>query len=208
MGMLSGGFSAMGSYMTGSRPSQTAMDYFNNQYQNIAATVSTAGNAALQSVYQAAASSFNNLIQSRPWELAEAVIRQTAHIFDPNVINALSTLAEFQTAKPVMRRWVMTNPTIRTMYHNQKVEGYDGEYEDAQPGLVGEAHYDYRRATNSMVMLNDTGWSATTWREQLVADDAELSFFNKADIFKTWDSLLGLVETQEYDPTSIYNSRL
>lgn len=208
MSMMAGGFDSVDSFMTGARPTQQSLDYFNSQYQNIVNTASSVNNAALAGVYQLAANSYQHIMQTRPWEMAEAVVRQTAHIFDENVIKQLSTLECFQTAKPVMQRWLMANPTVRQMYLDGRVEGYYESYIDAQPGLMGVNHYDYRRATNGMIQQTDEGWSATTWWEQLAEGDVELTFFQKSDIASSWAAMLGLIETQEYDPTSMFNSRL
>ncbi|QZA71017.1 hypothetical protein AH06_247 [Erwinia phage AH06] len=214
MSVMSGGFGAVNALMSSGRPTQGAMEYFNNQYQGMLQAAQNVGSVAMQQIYQIATNTYENLMQTRPWELAEAALRQTVHMFDPNTVRQLLNISDLQTAKPVMQRWVMAQPEIRELYQQQRIDGYSETYEDAQPGRVGADHYDYRRATNSMVQFNGSeeapmeSWQAVTHYERLVGSDQELSFYEKRDIQVTWDACLNLMATQAYDPTSIFNMKL
>ncbi|ANH52335.1 hypothetical protein MADMEL_233 [Erwinia phage vB_EamM_MadMel] len=214
MSVMTGGFGAINALMSNGRPTQGALEYFNNQYQGMLQAAQQVGSVAMQQIYQIATHTYENLMQTRPWELAEAALRQTVHMFDPNTVRQLLNLADMQTAKPIMQRWVMAQPDIRQMYHQQRIDGYSETYEDAQPGMVGADHYDYRRAANGMLQFAHTeevpmaSWQATTYYERLVEGDNELSFHEKRDIHVTWDACLNLMNTQAYDPTSIFNMKL
>lgn len=205
-----GGYDAIDSIMGGGRPQDSTLAYFDNQYQSMIGAAQSVGNAALQQIYQIAQQTYNYVMDTRPWEMAEALMRQTTHMFDPNAIRTLTDLASLQTAKPVMQRWIMAMPEVREMYHNNQIDGYSATYEDAQPGMVGVNHYDWRRATNAMVDLNEeTGdWKSTTFVEQLVDQDRELSFHEKVDIKITWSAIMHQLQTQQYDPTSVWNNKL
>lgn len=207
---ISGGYDVVGALMGSGRPQQSTLAYFDNQYQNMLAAAQDVGNTALQQIYQIATQTYNYMMDTRPWEMAEALMRQTTHLFDPNAIRPLWSLAELQTAKPVMQRWIMAMPEVRGMYHNNQIDGYSATYEDAQPGMVGVEHYDWRRATNSMVAMQPEAeeWSATTYTEELIEHDRELSFNEKADIAVTWGQCLHQMHTQQYDPTSVWNNKL
>jgi hypothetical protein len=205
-----GGYDGVDAIMSGGRPQQSTLAYFDNQYQNMLSAAQNVGNTALQQIYQIAQQTYNYVMDTRPWEMAEALVRQATHMFDPNAIRVITTLAEFQTAKPVMQRWIMAMPEIREMYHNNQIDGYSATYEDAQPGMIGASHYDWRRATNSMVSMDEeTGdWKATTYTEELVGEDRELSFHEKVDVMITWGECMRHLQTQQYDPTSVWNNKL
>jgi len=207
--MSDGGFNTFNAMMSGGKPSQPAMEYFNNQYQQLVNTAQVLGNTAVSQIYQLGINTYQNVMQSRPWEIAEALIRQTVHLFDNDVIRPLQSLAELQTAKPIMQRWVMACPEVRELYLQQRLDGYSNTYEDAQPGVAsGAAHYDYRRAMSDMVVVGEDDWSATQYHEKLAQDDNDLSFAEKKDVLISWDAVRGLLTGQLYDPTSIFNSKL
>lgn len=208
--VVNGGFDAVGALVGSGRPTPSALQYFNNQYQNIVDMAQTVGNTTVQQIYNNAAAMYQNIMTSRPWELAEGIYNQAMHLMDPNWVKALTTVKDLQAARPVMQRWIMANPEVRNMWFENKVEGYHESYVDAQPGLAGAAHYDYRRAINHMLQADEEAqtWQATTYHEALVEGDRELSHYEKKDISITWDALLHNIRTQVYDPTSIFNSRL
>ncbi|QXO10219.1 hypothetical protein pEaSNUABM37_00260 [Erwinia phage pEa_SNUABM_37] len=207
---IPGGYDAVDAVMGGGRPQQSTLAYFDNQYQNMLSAAQNVGNTALQQLYQIAQQTYNYVMDTRPWEMAEALIRQTTHMFDPNAIRPLMSLAELQTAKPTMQRWIMAMPEVREMFQNNQIDGYSASYEDAQPGTIGVSHYDWRRATNSMVAFvpETDDWSSTTFVEELAEGDRELSFGEKADITITWGQCLHQMHTQQYDPTSVWNNKL
>lgn len=205
-----GGYDAVDAIMGSGKPQQSTLAYFDNQYQNMLSAAQNVGDAALQQIYQIAQQTYNYVMDTRPWEMAEALMRQTTHMFDPNAIRTLAGLAALQTAKPTMQRWIMAMPEVREMYHNNQVDGYSATYEDAQPGKVGIDHYDWRRATNGMVEFvpEAEDWSSTTFTEELIGNDRELSFGEKVDIKVTWAECLHQMQTQQYDPTSVWNNKL
>lgn len=207
---IPGGYDSISAVMGGGRPAESTMTYFDNQYQNMMQAAQTIGNSALSQIYQIAQQTYQHVIDTRPWEIAEALSRQVSHMFDPNAIKPLTTLAELQTAKPVMQRWIMACPDIREMYHNQQIDGYSDTYQDAQPGMVGINHYDWRRATNSMATLNEetNDWTSTTFTEELIEHDRELAFHEKCDIKITWGQCMNFMQSQAYDPTSVWNNKL
>lgn len=207
--MIPGGYDGIDSVFS-SKPLPSTMQYFDNQYQSMVQAAQTVGNTALQQIYQVAQQTYNYVMDTRPWEAAEALMRQATHMFDPNAVRALHTLAELQTAKPVMQRWIMACPEVREMYHNNQIDGYSATYEDAQPKYIGAQHYDYRMATTGMVELNEetADWKSTTYFEELVGEDRELSFLDKVDVMISWSQIQHHMRTQQYDPTSVWNNKL
>jgi len=208
---IPGGYDAMDAVL-GHRPQESTLQYFDNQYQNMMVAAQQVGNSALQQIYQIAQQTYNYVMDTRPWEIAEALTRQATHMFNPNAIRSLATLADLQTAKPVMQRWIMANPEVREMYHNSQIDGYSATYEDAQPGMIGVNHYDWRLATTGMVEHNvvddQPSWASTTYVEELIEGDTALSFQDKCDIKISWAACQHFMQTQQYDPTSVWNNKL
>lgn len=140
---------------------------------------------------------------------AQALASKVGTMFDSDTVRPLWALNEFQQAKSKMRRWVMANPEIRTLYHQQRVEGYGEAYVDLDPDRIGESHYDYRRATDGLVMFDsDDGLISTTYFEELRDGDEDLTVSQQANISLTWAMAEHHLAMKCGDPTSQDNAPL
>ncbi len=119
-----------------------------------------------------------------------------------NNIHFCNSIEQIQTANPIMQRYIMAEPRLRQMYLNQEVEGYAGSYENYHGSAFGVQHYDYRRVTDGMVMVNEEGFEWNDFYEELPDNDRELSMFEKADIIRTWNLVNVALDAHEMDPTS------
>jgi len=109
-------------------------------------------------------------------------------LFDSDTIRPLHTLEEFQHAKARMRRYVMANPELRSMFHKQRIEGYGSSYEDLEPDRIGANHYDYRRVMDGVVEIDESGdWSSTTYFDELRDGDRDLLLSEQVNISLTWE---------------------
>jgi hypothetical protein len=140
---------------------------------------------------------------------ARAVVRKVSNIWRSDEILPMCNIGEFQQAKPLMQRYIMAEPTIREMYNEQRCDGYSETYKDAEPGKVGYAHYDYRRATNAVYFKHDKDkpMESITYYETMRGNDRELHFEELQDIHQTWRNLKPMCFGKE-DPTSPYNESL
>lgn len=146
--------------------------------------------------------------ESKIVRLVRATQRKISNWHRPEGISTLSTIAQFQHASAQMRRMVMANPIVRSAYGNQACVGYGDKYIDHERGRIGNDHYDYRRATDSMwVSVGDRDVS-TSWSEEIDEDDYNLSFEERADILQTWENLEAIFQKGMDDPTDPMNSSL
>lgn len=119
-----------------------------------------------------------------------------------NNIHFCNSIEQIQAANPINQRYIMAEPRLREMYLNQSVEGYAGSYENFHGNAIGMAHYDYRRVTDGMVMVNDEHIEWNDVYENVPVEDRELSLFEKADIIRTWNLVNRALDEHEMDPTS------
>lgn len=167
-----------------------------------------------QAFFQSTRSLFERLGESRAAQWVKAAQRAIGSIWQDDGVRLLSDIGEFQWATAEMRRWIMAEPTVRKLYHQQKVEGYSGQYKDPAPTDVGQLHYDYRRATNGFVFVSETEdetvpeWTSTTYYDDLDPNEAELTLMEQSDIVGTWDNLLSHLDRHKDDPTSRFNASL
>jgi hypothetical protein len=147
---------------------------------------------------------FNN---SNAIRMAKAVVRMAKGIFHPNTIYELNDLEVMRSCQPIMQRYMMAEPTIRKLYHQQRCDGYSDTYYDVQPKVVGVDHYDYRRVTDGMVNDDDDGWTCVNHYEDLRPDDKDLSIEEKVDILKSWELAEMFIKAGE-DPTNVFGGKI
>lgn len=144
----------------------------------------------------------------------KAVARASSALWQTDSIRPITTIGEMQFAPPTMQRWIMAEPTVRQMYHEQRLDGYSHYYVDMEPDRVGRDHYDYRRAMNGVIVMNESDnpdepeWSATTYMDDLYEGDQDLTITEKADIQYTWESVRAMLKYGTEDPTSRFNASL
>lgn len=133
---------------------------------------------------------------------ARALLRQVGSMWGKDCIQQLDTVTQVQNAPYAMRRFIMAEPTIRRLYHQQRCEGYGSSYVDRQPGVVGDDHLDYQKVNNGWMHVEDDKWHATTYSNDYPDDqDQELTLDEQDDIRSAWDIVRNAVYF-EVDPTS------
>jgi len=144
--------------------------------------------------------------------MARSIVRNLSGITHANSIQPLMTIAAVQGAKPVMQRYIMAMPEIRRLYHKQLCDGYSDSYVDHEPNAVGEAHYDYRRVMNGMVidLKRDDGtvtWCSVMYPDDLEEGDRELDIDEQSAILLSWDVAKAAI-ARKIDPTDVFNGKL
>ena len=131
---------------------------------------------------------------------------QYMEIFQPDAILYLQTMEHFQNANAIMQRGLMANPEVRQMYHQGAIDGYAETYVDYDPNVYGNEHYDFRRATSNVWIMDSEGnYSMTDWCDYVAEGDL-LSFEEQHAIQKSWDNMLGILAQRKKDPTSVWGS--
>lgn len=141
--------------------------------------------------------------------MSRALRNQADGVWLTNDIIPLTTIGEFQNPPPVMVDWIMANPDVREMYHNQQIAGYDEYYVDHDHGLRGYDHYHYRRVKNGIFEENTQGeMVAVEWFDDLRKPTDDLLFGEQLVIMKVWDEMSKILAEGNVDPTSRFNASL
>lgn len=182
------------------------LDYFRQQTQNIVSNIQDAGRSFFSNLSELN-ERFNG---SEAMRLGRAAMRAAKSIFRPNIISAITDMGDMQQSPNVMQRWIMANPVVRDLYHNQGCDGYADTYIDYHPGKIGEDHYDFRRATEGLVQIDEVtdDWFVKLYPDDLYEGDKHLSLDEKVDIIDTWSIIEMFVRAGKEDPTSASNSNL
>lgn len=100
------------------------------------------------------------------------------------------------------QRWVMAHPEVRKLYLNQDLDGYSGSYTNFTEG-VGKDDYNYRRATNGMLMIDENGDGRIDYYyEDLMDGDSELRQDLKEEIGHMWDFISAQMKLSNRDFTN------
>lgn len=184
-------------------------NYFMQEIENARSLVGDAFGTFGRKFVEGAQNLFERFNSDRAIEIAKAALNQVTGIFQADIIRNIQNLSSFQIATPVMQRWVMANPVVRELYHDQKCDGYSESYVDLEPGKIGPDHYDWRRVNNGAVQFDEQGnWYADQYAEELRPGDEELSTEDQFRIRNTWHNLEQLLFQSMKDPTSIWNNDL
>lgn len=141
--------------------------------------------------------------------MSRALRNQADGVWLTNDIIPLTTIGEFQNPPPVMVDWIMANPDVREMYHNQQIAGYDEYYVDHDHGFIGYEHYHYRRVKNGIFEENTKGeMVAVEWFDDLRKPTDDLLFGEQLVIMKVWDEMSKILAEGNVDPTSRFNASL
>ena len=180
------------------------LNFLSSQFQDPSNVILSAG----QQFVERAAEMFDRFNGSQALRTMKAVARGVRSLWQLDEIRPLTTVGQVQFAPITMQRWVMAEPTIRQLYHNNACDGYSDTYVDMYPGDIGENHYDYRRAVNGLVVDQpddaEYEWLAVTYLDDLVEGDSPLTLEEQIDIQDTWRFLKGHLSHSKEDPTSIY----
>lgn len=139
---------------------------------------------------------------------SRAAVRAIGNMWQHEGIAPLNNIGALQHASLEMQRWLMAEPMVRQMYHEQRCDGYHKTYVDNSPGVIGFMHYDYRRATNHLFMPVGETMQANSYMETLREGDRELHVTEQADISIAWGAMRKALFDNKDDPTSPDNARL
>jgi hypothetical protein len=182
------------------------VNYLRNQFNHYSDTLSEAG----QNFLSRGASIFETFNNSESMRFVRNVVKEVLGNtnIETTVILSIFELNKLQSANLNMQRWIMANPAVRTLYHEQGCDGYSTTYIDNEPGRVGDNHYDWRRVNDGIMHIGEDNWTINQYFDELKEGDRDLSVEEKSDILFTWSHLDFLMALGKEDPTSPEGSML
>jgi len=180
------------------------MNYFQKEISSFSNTLTDVGKQFFSGVQTL----YDQINSSEAMRIAKAALNMAKSITQPNSIRSLFELPEIQNAPLMMQRFIMANPMVRELYHEQRCDGYSGTYIDMQPGKTQEEHYDYRRVMNGIVQQDTQGTMFyTQYLDELHHGDKELALTEQVKILDTWEIAEMFIKAGN-DPTSVWNESL
>lgn len=186
--------------------SQRSVAYVQRELDRVGNVLTDLG----RSGWETARETFDRFSGENAMRRAREVSRRIGWMYQSDCIRPLTSLKEFQSAQPIMQRWIMANPEVRAYHLRQECDGYHKTYVDIDPGKIGENHYDYRRVMNGIVQTEDETKPLYSIYigDELLEGDRELDIGEKVDIIASWNYLRAIIAEGADDPTSIFGDKL
>lgn len=171
-------------------------------------------NSRLMQSASEAYSSLRSTLGSFNWDNArrklQAITRSLENVFLLDTIQELKDIGQLQHAPSKMIPYIMAQPDVRHMYHNQRCYGYGERYIDPYPERIKEEDPVYRSVMDGVWDFDDEEGICYTnyWLDEEVEVLPDLSATEKFDILNTWDRLVNILNIHESDPTSPHNAQL
>lgn len=154
-------------------------------------------------MYSSLGKLFEKFNGAQAMQLIKSARRKITGLFDQDVIRPLWDLIDIQQATLTMQRWIMAQPDLRKLYHQQRCDGFGSTYVDMFPGQIGDFHYDYRKVMNGIMTETDDGEDKLTYYyDDEIEGDVDLDISQKADILSTWDAIKYYLNNTSKDPSS------
>lgn len=183
-------------------PHPGTIDYIRRKIESIPATFNDRGAAFMADIHER----WDNFMGSDAMRRARAVKER---LFGDSVyqtqdgIYAYDHLPQVQNAGIVMQKYIMSEPSVRRMYYDQRCDGFSQTYVDPFPGKIGEEDYNYRKVMQGAVTdTKDGGWVARIWIDDVAEGDVPLAFDERAKILTAWETVRWYMENGREDPTS------
>jgi hypothetical protein len=188
----------------GGQLDQSTTGWLQEKSQTLRSTLSETA----QGFFDTARNMYSMISVSDAAQALRNLTSKLANVWSTNSIYATTTLAELQTAGPVMQRYIMAQPELRKMYLNQEVEGYGESYVNYHGDSLGVNHYDWRRVMDTIVTVEDKHYSFTNYAERMADGEEPLTLHEKIDILKAWNSVQHYLDVADEDPTSTCGAKL
>lgn len=129
----------------------------------------------------------------------ESLASRVNKVSEVDCIRYLSNPESITMASQSMVRWVMAHRKTRTYFNKGRIKGYGEDYYDNNPGTVGIDQYDYRKATDGVMVKEGDKVVIRQFIDTTFTDDVELTTMNKIDIARTWRVLDAHYDVDEDD---------
>ena len=137
-----------------------------------------------------------------------AAVNRVESYIKPDTIRIIDTREDLQSATPIMRRYVMAEPSVKRRYILGELSVYNGLFDDRAEGKYGSDDPTWRRVrTGGVDLMNDEVIRFTEYID-LLDDEAGLLADERADILNTWSAIRDLIAGGGEDPTDVYGGSL
>jgi hypothetical protein len=126
----------------------------------------------------------------------------------PNRIIPLKNLEELQHAPDVMLPWLMANPTARTLFDNNQIEGYGDRFLDIHGDLLGDTTVLYQAAVHGIRREVEGEYCMELFAEISSDPTMQIDMGEQLSVLDSWNELEHHLKQGDRDPTSPFNGKM
>ena len=186
------------------RQHQNTLNFIKESIINIPKSLLESGTG----IFQNAIKKYEEMNSTATMMRVMNALKSISNMKNENVIYPILNIENSQQATITMQRWIMAEPTIRGLYHEQRCDGFSDTYVDNEPDSIGENHYDYRRVMSGVVLYDDPKTMTKFYMDELKEGDRELTPFEKITIVNSWEIIKNAALAMKEDPTDPYGGSL
>lgn len=171
-------------------PHPATMQFMKSQAVALGQYIQNTGSTFAQQTLQV----FNDFRSEDALRYARTALSRVKSYFQDDNIREIFELADFQNANSKMQRFIMSEETLRRMYHAGRCSGFAGQYVDPFPGQVGQDDYNWRRVMDGVMVeipespeFPEGSWKIQVFSEELLAGDRKLGILEQENILSTWE---------------------
>lgn len=128
-------------------------------------------------------------------QLISNALNNVRGLFRPDIIYRFDEVRDMQVARSQMQAYIMAEPGLRALYHQNLVDGYSDTYVDPAPGVIGDGHMEYERVMNGVVQFTDDGYVVKHYSSAFIdADNLALSSIEQTSLLSTWQHMRDIME--------------
>lgn len=182
-------------------PHPGTLTYIRQKFDTLSTTLTDVGAQFMAD----ARSKWNEFMGSDALRRARAVKEKLlGGMYLRNEVQTYSGIGQFQSATPMMQNLIMSEPSVRQMFYDQRIDGYSGSYVDPNPGLIGWDDPVYRSVMNG-VAVDD---KEHDFHIRVVLDDlpegvAKLAIDQISNALNTFATARSFIEAGMEDITSL-----
>jgi len=210
---------SMGSVITGdpstmmaamfARPPAETMNSITNQITSYIDTATNNSFGVNNAMLSGVIDQYNQYTSGAMFNKIDAMRAKLGAIWQTDTVRRLSNRESIQQAPLEMRKYVMAQPSIRTLYKAGHLEAYDGKYVDQHPNDMLGTNYDQRRVMDGVTTITDDVCHTSHYIEEDYNVGDMLNTIQRANIISTWRTIDKiLAKGDKVDPTSTWNSRI
>lgn len=158
-------------------------------------------------------SAYDNLASfnlDRLRDRVEAMRDRFTKRWDEDRVCRLPSISDFQNAKPSNRRYIMAIPRLRALWQAGRCDGFDGLYDDEEPGAIGRNHTPYREMMNGSYVEENEDEDTFVTYFGVEDDEGEqpLTGARRQDLRVNMRTMEEILNRGTQDPTSVKRKTL
>jgi hypothetical protein len=147
------------SVMAYAQKNPDTIQFLQNRFQESLINTSNILTDAGRSFFETGRKAFEYVTGSEAMRFSSGVMRKVKNMFQRNEFCELESVAEIQQSPQVMHRWLMTEPTMRELFLDQRCCGFEGTYQNLDGNTVGPEQRDWRLINDGLVRDHEEhGW--------------------------------------------------